>query len=120
MGQFKDFGELVSHMALNAIGVQEIWNQAHALELEQFAHVLASGATMADWVLPLAPVRLALDHFEVDAAVQIEVSRRTEFNLGCQPINLQYVRRFQTEEQTASRIRITVAQTPLPTSTEVS
>jgi hypothetical protein len=114
MDPLTEFGKLVEQLALDGIRLQQIWNQAYAIEIEQFAELLADHPAAAQWMLSLAPARMAFTDFQVELAVRIEAGTEAKFDLGCLPINLQYSRRFQTAAESTSRIRITVAQSPLP------
>ena|SRR5947209_5720376 len=106
-------GEFVGELALDAIRLQQLWNDAHTAEHSQFVQMVKAHPQIRELLMPLAPPLMSLSEFVVDAAVQIDVARKTEFTLTAKPINLEFTRRYQINTEQTSRIRITVTSGPM-------
>jgi len=123
-------GDFITALALAACATQRIFDRAYEDDLRRLDVVARSlaGANPsgpADAASPpspaahalltaLAPSRLVLSEVTISSEVRCTQTRRTGFSVEVTPLNLAYERRFGSMRSGASRITLTVVQTPSP------
>lgn len=120
MSEFHKIEDLIAQFAANAVITQEIWNDAHQRELDEFCRLLSLDPASAGWLQSLVPSRMAAHEFSISAALELGIDNSSEFNVTCKPLNVQYLRRFTRSTRSSSQLRIVVEQCPAAMTTNAS
>jgi hypothetical protein len=107
------FHELLSRLALNAIDVQRLWDNAFARDFDAFRFPGPVEPWMVGFFSGLTPSRLAVGTFVLETSLLLSASRTEGFVLKALPLNFQYSTRFGADFEKCSRIVVTVEQCPV-------
>ena len=102
--------EILAGLAKNAIEVQKLWNHAHKFEIETFRFPAAVEPWAHSLLQGMAPSRLAIKEFQIDASIMLTTSFRETFELKAVPLNLAYSVFHGTDHTRHTRISINVVQ----------
>ena len=113
MQSLRPLNRLVAGIAVDAVNVQRLLDEAHACDL---ARLRAAERLPVAFAEALVADRLRVKRFEMEAGVVLGETRTTGFRVGAFTVNAGFEMRYGAGVERQSRIRICVDQVPVEAS----